>query len=42
VLTPVLTTPLEADVDVVGQEGPDEEIPSGGPVQKIPRKKHEF
>lgn len=32
VLTPMLTTPLEPDVDVVGHDGPDDEIPSNAPV----------
>jgi hypothetical protein len=34
VLTPMLTTLLEAEVEGVGQEGPDEEFPSGGPVKR--------
>ena len=37
-LTPMLTTPLEAEVEGVGQEGPDEEFPSGGPVGKYEKK----
>jgi hypothetical protein len=27
----MLTTPLEPDVDVVGHDGPDDEIPSNAP-----------